>query len=272
MEVIANNGDIFMKYHMRMHCGEFQRGKSLSFNLRHLTEEEIIIPESHYDATNVDLGYNNITDLSKINGVDKLTEVRGLYIMESQLITTRGIENMINLGCISIHENNIRELVGFEKLNKLRYLELVYNEITDISGLRHLTNLEYLNMQSNRITDISPIIHLQKLKVANFGWNPIDIQKIDPFCIPDSLEYLGLDTSCSIENYKRFNCKDIIETSDNQNICEIRLKYLKQQKKYILEIKSFIELWYVDHHLLKPFHPLRRIELMKGFNQYNIQK
>lgn len=255
--------------------------KMIDYNDKKLTEDEIIINESDYDAKHLDLCYNKITDFSKINGFNMLfnveilalsnnpiqyfpnfntfKNVKTLYLNQAQLVSTRGIEELVNLEKLDLTENKISELVGFDNLIKLKHIELIANQITDISPLCHLINLEYLDIQLNKITNIDPIVNLINLNNLNLYQNPIEIVKINPQCIPDSLEVLALHTYYQISTFdipnKDYNVllteegknkileinkdkmiyyKDIVHPFDNNlDINKLRLDFLKLQKKLL---------------------------------------
>ncbi|MDD2647667.1 MAG: leucine-rich repeat domain-containing protein [Eubacteriales bacterium] len=87
----------------------------------------------------LDIGHNNISDLSFLSG---LTELRILII-----------------AC-----DYIKDISPVANLTKLEYLEIFKNQITDISPLEGLTNLIDLNICFNRIKDYTPLYGLTNLE------------------------------------------------------------------------------------------------------------
>lgn len=87
----------------------------------------------------LDLGHNNIDDLSFLQG---LTELKILILAK----------------------NRVTDITPLQNLEKLEYLELFMNRITDISPLEGLVNLKDLEISRNKIDDFTPLEGLASLE------------------------------------------------------------------------------------------------------------
>lgn len=87
----------------------------------------------------LDLGHNNLTDLSFIAG---MTELRVLILAD----------------------NKIKDISPLANLKKLEYVELFMNKISDLSPLRNMENLMDLNICFNKFSNIDEVYTMPKLE------------------------------------------------------------------------------------------------------------
>lgn len=71
-------------------------------------------------------------------GITDITEIEGL-------------EHLTNLKKLVLNRNRIVEIKGLEKLKSLQILDLSKNEIEELKGLEHLTHLKSLSLSRNEI-------------------------------------------------------------------------------------------------------------------------
>ena len=97
--------------------------------------------KSHKDhgRGTLELGGNNISDLTPLAGLTNLTELYLAY-------------------------NNISDLTPLAGLTNLRSLDLTENQISDLTPLAGLTNLWYLYLTANPISDVTPLTGSTNLK------------------------------------------------------------------------------------------------------------
>jgi hypothetical protein len=77
-------------------------------------------------------------------------------------------------------------------------------------------------------------------------------------------EYLKLSLSTQLYLYRHWNVKYYHDKLDEL------LKFEKINRILIpFVFNQFNELYYKDHHLLKPFHPFNRIRLLKAFHEFH---
>ena len=90
------------------------------------------LPELKEYLTDLDLSFNQITDIS-------------------------ALKELKNLEYICLNNNQITDISALKELKKLHTIDLEDNQISDISVLRELENLEELLLNKNQILDISAL-------------------------------------------------------------------------------------------------------------------
>ncbi len=121
---------------------------------KRLTSEDIKVLEYCTNLYAIDLGHQDITDLTTIG---KLTSLRVLILAD----------------------NKITDLTPLSNLKNLQYLELFVNSITDLSPLASCTELVDLNFGWNRVYDLSGIYSLPKIERLWLPTNPAAQTKQD---------------------------------------------------------------------------------------------
>ncbi|MEG5081772.1 leucine-rich repeat domain-containing protein [Microcoleus sp. AT8-B4] len=142
--------------------------------------------------TELDLGSNQITDISFLGSLTNLTELNlynnqitdfsflgsltnltTLYLDYNQITDISFLGSLTNLTTLYLNCNRITDISALRSLTNLTTLNLGTNPITDISALRSLTNLTTLDLFNNRITDISFLGSLTNLTTLNLSLNRI---------------------------------------------------------------------------------------------------
>lgn len=131
-----------------------------------MDEEEPIAEEEGYVLNTSGLG---IIDIAKIEGLEKLTELKGLNLGENAIFEIKGIDKLINLEYLSFGGNNVSEIKGLENLVNLKGLILQGNQINEIKGLENLINLFYLDISENPISEIKGLENLINLKYLHLN-------------------------------------------------------------------------------------------------------
>ncbi len=126
----------------------------------------------------LDLSGQQISAISKIDGLDKLVKLEEL-----------------DLSC-----NNLTELSGLETLKNLKVLDLGENySIKNIDGIANLKNLEILNLYENKIVDFRVLNKLDKLVKVNVAQNGIDKMDIKKqLDRPEIAYFIGLPRTLGI--------------------------------------------------------------------------
>ena len=135
------------------------------------------------------LDSNRITDLSFLNGLEKL---KILSLHENEVIDINALSYMKNLIEIDLSCNKILDISPLSTLTNLEKLSLsnykyditrlsklpeltslsLYNcEITDLTPLADLQKLRYLELTFNSIADLSSIVKLSELEELELGYN-----------------------------------------------------------------------------------------------------
>ncbi len=114
-----------------------------------LTDEDIQVLRYCTDLEALDLGHNEISDLSVL--VD-----------------------LKNLKILILADNWITDISPLAELTNLQYLELFMNRITDLSPLSGLTNLLDLNICSNKLENLDPLYGMTSLERLWYSRNKYD--------------------------------------------------------------------------------------------------
>ena len=80
-----------------------------------------------------------IMDISKIEGLEKLTELKSLELCGNDFIEMKGLEKLVNLEYLDLSENKVSEITGLENLTNLKGLLLAGNKIKEIKGLENVS-------------------------------------------------------------------------------------------------------------------------------------
>ena len=119
---------------------------------------------------NLDLGFNEISDVSSLSGLSGLTE---LNLDRNQISDLRGLEGLMGLIKLSLNGNEISDLRGLVGLVGLTELYLDSNEISDLRSLEGLVGLKKLYLVRNQISDLSGLAGLVGLTSLSLRNNQI---------------------------------------------------------------------------------------------------
>jgi len=138
------------------------------------------------DLTYLDLGYNNISDISALAGLTKLTYLDLRFNEEisdiSPLFDTDTQSGLTDLTYLDLGYNNISDISALAGLTSLTTLSLdgcqIDNDdlttLYDTATQSGLTILTELSLWDNQISDISALAGLTDLTGLNLGMNDID--------------------------------------------------------------------------------------------------
>lgn len=108
-------------------------------NTKRLTSEKASVLRYCTDLIVLDLGHNDISDLS-------------------------WLESLTNLQVLILADNEITDMTSIGKLTKLKYLELFMNKVSDISAVENLPELLDFNMCWTKVEDATPLLKCKKLE------------------------------------------------------------------------------------------------------------
>jgi len=94
--------------------------------------------------------------------------VRSLMLDNNNISRIEGLDRMTELRSLHLGGNRISQIEGLESNLDLRHLNLESNALTCVANVRHLVNLESLNMSCNRVDNLEDIAELKELpKLSN---------------------------------------------------------------------------------------------------------
>ncbi|KAL2883032.1 protein phosphatase regulatory subunit Sds22 [Colletotrichum sp. CLE4] len=122
------------------------------------------------NLTSLDLSFNKIKHIKRVNHLTKLKE---LFLVANKISTIENLEGLDNLTSLELGSNRIRVLQNLDSLKKLDELWVAKNKITELTGLGGLTNLRLLSIQSNRIRDLAPLAEVPGLEELYISHNAL---------------------------------------------------------------------------------------------------
>jgi len=140
----------------------------------------------------LDLGNNNLSDISPIKGLKQLTK---LVLSNNNLSDISPIKELKQLTYLDLRSTKLSDIdiSPIKELKGLTKLYLDNTNISDIFSIEDLTGLSHLYLNSNRITDISPLMELTQLIQLNLGNN--QLSDISP--IKKLIKLNALDLRCN---------------------------------------------------------------------------
>ncbi|RDW87642.1 hypothetical protein BP5796_03336 [Coleophoma crateriformis] len=126
--------------------------------------------EDLVNLTSLDLSFNKIKHIKKVNHLKQLVNI---YFVQNKISTIEGLDGLERLRNLELAANRIREIQNLETLKGLEELWLGKNKITEMKGLSTLSNLKILSIQSNRIRNISGLEALENLEELYISHNAL---------------------------------------------------------------------------------------------------
>ena len=160
---------------------------------------------------------NDITDLSPLAGLIKLTE---LHLHRNMIYDISPLSGLTELKILDVSANfYISDISPLSGMTRLRTLNLYTNDISDLSPLSGLTDLRWLRLSNNLIWDISHLSSLTELRGLTLNVNAVsDISHLSGLT---DLRWLNIwdcdivDLSPLVENAGLSGEKDFIDLRDN---------------------------------------------------------
>jgi len=118
----------------------------------------------------LDLRYNQISDINAISGLTNLTF---LYLTNNQISDISAVSGLTNLTHLYLFYNQISDINAISGLTELTILYLNHNQISDINAVSGLTNLTSLYLTSNQLKDINAVCGLTNLTTLYLTNNQI---------------------------------------------------------------------------------------------------
>ena len=121
----------------------------------------------------LDLGYNQISDLSPLSLLSGPTPLQFLYLYCNQISNLSPLSGLTNLSFLGLSYNQISDISALSGLTHLYQLHLGDNQISNLSPLSGLTNLYTLDLSNNQVIDFSPLSSLTSLVTIDLSYNQI---------------------------------------------------------------------------------------------------
>lgn len=95
----------------------------------------------------------SIKQLTNLEGIEKLINLKYLYCSTNQLTNLKEIENLVNLEDIWCFHNQLTSLEGIENLVNLKRLVCSFNLLTNLDEIENLVNLERIDCNANQFSN-----------------------------------------------------------------------------------------------------------------------
>ncbi|WQF87345.1 Putative U2A'/phosphoprotein 32 family A [Colletotrichum destructivum] len=122
------------------------------------------------NLTSLDLSFNKIKHIKRVNHLTKLKEI---FLVANKISTIENLEGLDKLTSLELGSNRIRVLQNLDSLKNLEELWVAKNKITELTGLGGLSNLRILSIQSNRIRDLAPLADVPSLEELYISHNAL---------------------------------------------------------------------------------------------------
>eukprot|EP01062_Namystynia_karyoxenos_P016562 TRINITY_DN16052_c0_g1_i2.p1 TRINITY_DN16052_c0_g1~~TRINITY_DN16052_c0_g1_i2.p1 ORF type:complete len:1450 (+),score=618.42 TRINITY_DN16052_c0_g1_i2:74-4351(+) len=172
--------------------------------------------------------------IARIEGLGRCKRLRELYLTGNRLQCIEGLAGLEALETLWLAENHISEIEGLDQLRQLRVLSLASNRISQVGHrLDHLVSLEELNLAHNRIGSFRDVARLRNLP---------GLRKL---CLRDP--HYGDNPVCSLCNYQTYvlyhlshlSMIDMTEVADDaRHLAEAT--FLKKQMYYSMRTKTLL--------------------------------
>ena len=123
----------------------------LQIGYAEIHHEDLELISKLTNLTTLKIAYSKIN--TKIQGLEKLTSLRWLTIVYSQVSKIDGLNGLSGLDMLELFNNNISKIEGLDNLSELNVLDLRNNQIDTIQGLDSLSNLKGLGISNNNIPE-----------------------------------------------------------------------------------------------------------------------
>jgi Leucine-rich repeat (LRR) protein len=122
--------------------------------------------------TELDLSKRRLTDVD-IEPLRHMTNLTQLELYFNQISDVRPLSGLTNLTELGLNFNQISDIGPLSGLTNLTELDLGRNRISDVGPLSGLTNLTQLSLEFNQISDVRPLLGLTNLTELHLIDNPL---------------------------------------------------------------------------------------------------
>lgn len=118
--------------------------------------------------------------------------LRALIVINNELVSLNGGENLTNLLVLDVWGNKIKSLQGIKKLKKLESLDVSDNRLTELKLVKSLTQLKQLDVSYNRIQKLADLSKMKNLKILDLSHNLLM-----------ETDYEVIRTKAELQNFKQ---------------------------------------------------------------------
>jgi internalin A len=122
------------------------------------------------DLMLIDLGNNEITDLTPIANLKKLQSVS---LAHNKIVDLKPLENLTAMQLLDVSDNEVSDLAPLSGMFNLRTLYVANNQLTTLQPISELTKMWSLDASQNQIVDLTPLAKLTWLTSLNLDQNKI---------------------------------------------------------------------------------------------------
>ncbi|MCL1991190.1 MAG: leucine-rich repeat domain-containing protein [Defluviitaleaceae bacterium] len=115
--------------------------------------------------------------IASIQGIEHLSNIEVLELGHNQITDLSPLAGLTHLQHLQLFDNLITHLEPLSGLTNLTTLNLRDNQITDLSPLSQLTNLTYLDLSENQITD-SQVLGALNIQAINLRYQMIHLPTV----------------------------------------------------------------------------------------------
>ena len=123
----------------------------------------------------IDLGDNQITDLTPLAGLKKLQSVT---LSKNKIKDVQPLAELTAIQLLDIADNEVESLDAVKKMSNLRSLWLPNNKVKSLQPLAELPKIWSLDVAGNGLTDIAPVGNLKWL--TNLDLDRNSVESIEP--------------------------------------------------------------------------------------------
>ena len=113
------------------------------------------------------------SNINSLNGIENLVNLTELNCSYNKLTSLNEIENLVNLTTLNCYSNQLTSLKGIENLVNLTILHCGSNQLTSLTGIEYLNDLTTLHCNYNQLTSLHGIEILINLTTLGCSQNQL---------------------------------------------------------------------------------------------------
>ncbi|MFX0137145.1 MAG: leucine-rich repeat domain-containing protein [Candidatus Hodarchaeota archaeon] len=188
------------------------------------------IPKVIVDLSHLQIIQIHGTEISKIEGLDKLSNLLELHLYGNKIKKIEGLENLSQLKVLNLSYNQINRIEGLENLSQLQKLLLEGNQISKIENLDSLKQLTVLRLEANKIKKIeglNSLALLEELDVSDNKLGKIEGLEALPLLKTLNLRLNEIDKIEGLDNLSQLKTLDLRLNGIKKIECLEKLSQLK---------------------------------------------